>query len=80
MMKLKVTFREYAKPADDPDTGEPERGEYLGSFEEIIEGVTPLEIMAKAGERADTLSTDNDTDVRVWEVPITFTPRGIVSE
>ena len=79
-MKLKVTFREYEKPEIDPNTGESERGEYLGSFSEIVEGATPLEIVDKAGERADTLSRENDTDVRVWEVPVKVTPRGIVSE
>lgn len=79
-MKLKVTFREYCKSEKDPETGKSERGEFIGSFTEIIEGATPLEITERASERAQVLSKEHDADVRVWEIPVTVTPRGIVSE
>jgi hypothetical protein len=78
-MKLKVTFREYTLPSVDPDTKEEERGDYLGSFSEEIEGNTPAEILAMADTKAKQYSGENKTDVRVWETEVAITPRGIVS-
>jgi len=78
-MKLRVTFREYELPYTDPETKEEERGEYLGSFSEEIEGNTPADVLSAAGERAEELSEENETDVRVWETDVTVTPGGIKS-
>lgn len=78
-MKLKVTFREYTPPYIDPDTQEEERGEYLGSFSEEIEGNTPLDILTTADDRAKKHSKTNETDVRVWTTEVVVTPRGITS-
>lgn len=78
-MKLKVIFREYELPEIDPETQEKERGEFLGSFNEIIEGETPIAILEIAHERATRYSSENGTDVRVWETEVTVTPRGILS-
>lgn len=78
-MKLKVTFREYYKPCVDPDTGEEERGEFIGSSTQLVEGDTPGDILSKADELAKQFSQENDTAVEVWEVPVTFTPRGTKS-
>ena len=79
-MKLKVYFREYEKPDNpyvDPETGLEDRGEYLWTFDREIEGDTPADILEKAGLLADELSQKNSSDVRVWEMSLTVTPRGI---
>ncbi|MDA2921802.1 hypothetical protein MYX07_00880 [Patescibacteria group bacterium AH-259-L07] len=76
-MRIKVTFREYDKPYVDPDTGEEDRGEYLGSFTEEIEDDTLAGILQTATRKAEEYSKERSTDVRVWEVPVTVTPRGI---
>ena len=78
-MKLKVTFREYTPPYIDPDTKEEERGEFMGSFSEEIEGNTPAEILSTAATKAEEYSKENKTDVRVWETEVAITPRGIMS-
>lgn len=78
-MKLKVTFREYDLPTTDPETNEEERGEYYGSFSEIIEGNTPIDILEIAEQKAKKYSEDNQTDIRVWGTEVTVTPRGIKS-
>ena len=77
-MRLKVTFREYTPPYIDPDIEE-ERGEYMGSFSEEIEGNTPADILASAYDKAEKYSKNNKTDVRVWETEVVVTPRGIAS-
>jgi len=76
-MKLKVTFREYCLPYVDPDTREEERGEFIGSFSEKIEGKSIADILDIAGRKAEEYSKENDTDVRVWETVVIVTPSGI---
>ena len=78
-MKLRVTFREYDLPYIDPDTKEEERGDFIGSFSEEIEGESPSDILDIAGRKAKEYSKRDDTDVRVWETTVVVTPRGIVS-
>ena len=78
-MKLKVTFREYYLPYVDPHTKKEERGEFLGSFSEEIEGESPADILDIAGRKAEEYSKENGTDVRVWETVVVVTPRGIRS-
>jgi len=76
-MKLKVTFREYCLPYVDPDTREEERGEFIGSFSEKIEGKSIADILDIAGRKAEEYSKENDTDIRVWETVVIVTPSGI---
>ena len=78
-MKLEVVFREYELPYIDPHTEEQHRGDFLGSFKEVIEGETPADIIEIAGMIADGYSEKRDTDVRVWETVVVVTPRGIQS-
>jgi hypothetical protein len=75
-MKLKVTFREYDLPSVDPETKKEERGEYLGSFSEEVEGKTVADIFNIATQKAEAYSKERQADVRVWEVPVTITPLG----
>ncbi len=79
-MKLEVTFREYTLPTINPETNEEERGEYCGSSTKDFEGVTPAEILEKAAQWAVEQSAKHKVDVRVWEMPVTVTPRGILSK
>ena len=78
-MKLKVVFREYTLPYIDPETKEEERGEFIGSFSEEVEGNTLADILNIAGDKAKQYSKENETDVRVWETEVVVTPRGIRS-
>jgi hypothetical protein len=78
-MKLKVTFRVYDLPWTDPDTGKKERGDFISSFEELIEGNTSGDILEIASKRAEEHSKTNNTDTRVWEVPVQITPSGVRS-
>ena len=66
-MKRKVTFREYLKP-EVLDDGTSERGEFLGSFNRTIEGVSLIEISDKAESLAEELSKESDSDVRVFDI------------
>lgn len=78
-MKLKVTFRGYTPPYVDPETKEEERGDFLGSFDEEIEGENTGAILAAAQEKAAQYSERDGNDVRVWETAVAVTPRGIKS-
>ncbi len=66
-MKRKVTFRRYALPWSGE---EDERGEFIGSFSEEIEGVNLMDIGEKADERAKQLSLEWKEDVQVFEIPV----------
>ena len=78
-MKLKVTFREYTLPEIDEQTGKSHRGDYMGSFTDYIERVTLAEVMENAAQYACEYSKENESDCRVWEIPIQVTPQGISS-
>jgi len=78
-MKLNVTFREYTQSYIDPNTKERERGDYIGSFDEEIEGNTLIEIITTAHAKAQKYSKERETDVRMWETKVIVTPRGITS-
>ena len=75
-MKLKVEFREYCKPEIDHDTGEQERGEYIGSFSREVNGSNIEDILNNSQQIAKELSQEHSTDVRV-EFGVAITPRGI---
>jgi hypothetical protein len=79
-MKLRVTFREYTLSTTNSETGEEERGEYCGSFAEDFEGRTPAEILELATQWAAEQSAKHKANVQVWEMPVTVTPRGILSK
>ena len=76
-MKLKVGFREYCNPEIDHDTGEQERGEYIGSFSREVDGSNIEDILNNSEQMAKELSQEYGTDVRVTGVAVTITPRGI---
>lgn len=69
-MKRIVTFRRYEKPTIDEETGESERGDFITSFKEEVEGDTLLDISYKATEFAEQCSKEWNEDVRVWEIPM----------
>jgi len=71
-MKVKVTFREYDLPYADG-----ERGEFIGSFACEIDGTGLDEITDAAQAKAEALSKERKADVRIWEIPVRITPRGI---
>lgn len=64
-MERKVTFRRYTLPWPGE---EDERGEFIDSFSEKIEGETLTEIGEKANERALQLSKEWNEDVQVFEI------------
>lgn len=66
-MKRNVTFRRYALPWPGE---EDERGEFIDSFGEEVEGETLMEISGKADERAKQLSGEWKEDVQVFEIPV----------
>lgn len=66
-MKRKATFRRYALPW--PGEGD-ERGEFIESFSEEIEGQDLTEIGEKANARAEQLSKELKEDVQVFEIPV----------
>lgn len=78
-MELEVTFREYSLSTPNPETGGQERGGYHGSFTQWFRGGTPAEILELATQWAKDQSAKLRVDVRVWEMPVTVTPRGVVS-
>ena len=73
-MVLKVHFQEYYKSEIDPDTGREERGEFMGSFSQEIEGLTIVHILDIAESRAKQYSENNSNDTRV-ECTVKITPR-----
>ena len=64
-MKRKVTFRRYALPSPGE---EDERGDFIDSFGEEIEGVNLMDIGEKADERAEQLLKEWKEDVQVFEI------------
>lgn len=66
-MKRKVTFRRFALPWSGEEN---ERGEFIDSFNEEIEGKDPTEISEHADERAKQLSAEWKEDVQVFEIPV----------
>lgn len=66
-MKRNVTFRRYALPWPGE---EDEKGEFINSFSEEVEGSTLIEIGVKADGRAKQLSEEWEEDVQVFEIPV----------
>ena len=66
-MKCIVTFREYTLSRSKEK--ENERGEFIGSFDEEIEGKDLMEISENADRKAEQLSQEWRGDVQVFEIP-----------
>lgn len=64
-MKRKVTFRRCTLPSPGEDD---ERGDFIESFSEEIEGVNLMDIGEKADEKAKQLSVEWKEDVSVFEI------------
>jgi hypothetical protein len=58
------------KPSIDEATQREERGDFIESFREEVEGMSLLDISDKADGLAKKYSQELDEDVRVFEIPM----------
>lgn len=58
------------RPSIDEETQQEERGDFIESFHEEVEGDSLLDISNKAEELAQKYSQEWGEDVRVFEIPM----------